>query len=197
VPTCFGDGLIGTWKGWRELERLGVTTRTPRMIAAELFGSLEQALASGGPIVEARGGPTPASSVATPIATYQSLAAVRDSHGLACAVRDADLLALQRQLATDEGLFAEPAGLVSLAALIRLRREGRLDPDATIVALITATGLKDLSTAAGSWPAVPVIESDLADVERALRATYGVRVRDDGTLAAGRSRAPLGAEAWR
>src|SRR5205823_7062036 len=34
VPTCYGDGLIGTWKGWHELRACGLTTTTPRMLAA-------------------------------------------------------------------------------------------------------------------------------------------------------------------
>lgn len=46
-PVCYGDALWGAWKGFGELERLGWLNRLPRMVAAEVFGSLSSALASG------------------------------------------------------------------------------------------------------------------------------------------------------
>src|SRR5919106_5105006 len=44
VPSSYGDGLAGIWKGWTELRALGLVGHAPRMIAAEPFGPLAHAL---------------------------------------------------------------------------------------------------------------------------------------------------------
>lgn len=175
IPTCFGDGLLGVWKGWSELKAIGLVATTPRMLAAEVFGSLEATLETDQHLpVEQPMTATPAFSIATPLGTQQSLLALRQSNGLARHVRDQNLLELQRQLAQDEGIYAEASAVVSLAAAARLRREGRLDEDACVVCLLTSTGLKDPTATAGELPPVPLIQPDLGQLARALKETYGV-----------------------
>lgn len=173
VPTCYGDGLYGTWKGWRELRELGMTAGAPRMIAAEVYGSLEAAVRTGQPHPpELPTAPTPAFSIATPVGTQQSLAALRESQGIACGTHDENLIELQKQLAADEGLFAEASAVVPLAAAARLRREGKLNEQATVVAVLSSSALKDPGATARELPPVPAVEPTMAAVARALRETY-------------------------
>src|SRR5438046_580688 len=47
VPSAYSDGLYGIWKGWTELQTLGLVKHAPRMIAAEPFGPLAHALERG------------------------------------------------------------------------------------------------------------------------------------------------------
>ena len=47
LPVCYGDALYGMWKGFEEMRALGWIDRSPRMLAAEVSGSLEAAMASG------------------------------------------------------------------------------------------------------------------------------------------------------
>src|SRR5262245_44114557 len=47
VPSAYSDGLYGIWKGWTELQALGLVKHAPRMIAAEPFGPLAHALERG------------------------------------------------------------------------------------------------------------------------------------------------------
>ena len=47
-------------------------------------------------------------------------------------------------LARTEGILTEPAGGTTIAALSKLASSGQVDPDATIVAIITGNGLKTL-----------------------------------------------------
>src|SRR5438477_5300116 len=47
VPSAYSDGAYGIWKGWTELQTLGVVKHAPRMIAAEPFGPLAHALERG------------------------------------------------------------------------------------------------------------------------------------------------------
>lgn len=177
VPTCYGDGLLGIWKGWRELCELGLASVAPKMIAAEVFGSLEAAFQRGDlQPSEMPTAPTPAFSISTPIGTHQSVLALRQSEGLPCGVLQTDLIDMQRQLARDEGIFAEASSITALAAVARMRKEGRLDQNATIVAVITSTGLKDPGATAGELPPVPVVEPDLIQAGRALREIYGVEL---------------------
>jgi threonine synthase len=39
VPSAYSDGLYGIWKGWMELEAMGLVKHVPRMIASEPFGA--------------------------------------------------------------------------------------------------------------------------------------------------------------
>ena len=47
LPVCYGDALYGMWKGFEELKALGWIDRVPRLVAAEVSGSLAAAMESG------------------------------------------------------------------------------------------------------------------------------------------------------
>ena len=50
LPVCYGDALFGMWKGFEELKALGWIDRIPRLVAAEVSGSIAAAMASGEPM---------------------------------------------------------------------------------------------------------------------------------------------------
>jgi len=50
VPSAYSDGLYGVWKGWTELQTVGLVKDAPRMVAAEPFGPLANALEPRGAI---------------------------------------------------------------------------------------------------------------------------------------------------
>jgi len=56
VPVAYGDALAGIQRGFHELHEMGLCEREPRLIAAEAFGSLMQALADGDESPVATGG---------------------------------------------------------------------------------------------------------------------------------------------
>jgi threonine synthase len=68
-------------------------------------------------------------SVATSTSTYQALAALRRSGGLAAAVTEQAFWEGQRALASEEGLFVELSSAAALDAAARLRREKLLAPE--------------------------------------------------------------------
>ncbi|WP_199521595.1 threonine synthase [Jiangella anatolica] len=156
VPTAYADGLVGVARGFADLVALGVLERSPLMVAAEPFGPLAAALASGSEIA----GPVPyqpsvAFSTASPVGTFQGLTALRSTGGSAVAVPSDDvILAAQRELAASAGLYQEAASATAWPALADLE----LAPDASVVVIGTSTGLKDVGATAATLPEVPVIE---------------------------------------
>lgn len=76
----------------------------------------------------------------------QAIAAVRASGGWGTACPDDAILAAQRDLATLEGVFVEPAAAAGVAAAAHDRASGRIDADAEAVVVLTGAGFKDLAT---------------------------------------------------
>lgn len=71
---------------------------------------------------------------------------IRKSNGWGTAVVDGDTFNAQQLLSTLEGILVEPASAISLAAAIKDRKVGKLKATDMVVLILTATGLKDLST---------------------------------------------------
>jgi threonine synthase len=147
-PAAGGMSLAKTWKGFNELRRLGWIDRAPRMtlVQAAACAPIARAWESGTPtIAPVTRQPTIASAVAASdpgLLGARALAAVRESDGAAVGVTDDEIRAAMRDLA-GEGLFIEPSGSVTLAGLRRLVREGRVDPDESVVCVLTGSGFKD------------------------------------------------------
>lgn len=151
LPVCYGDALFGVWRGFQDLYAHGAISRLPRLVAAEVHGSLAQALVTGSEALEERSPAfdSLAVSIGAPRSTYQALKALRESSGRAVPLGNDGLVDMQERLARDEGIFAELASVTPLLALARLREEGVIAPDDHVVAVVTASGLKDLDRSAG------------------------------------------------
>jgi threonine synthase len=67
----------------------------------------------------------------------------RPTGGTGHLVSDQAVWAAQSRLATDEGIFTEPAGAVALAGIIQAAEQGHLNREARIVCLVTGIGFKD------------------------------------------------------
>ncbi|BCG86661.1 threonine synthase [Mesorhizobium sp. 113-3-9] len=152
LPVCYGDALSGVWAGFCELFAQGAITRLPRLVAAEVHGSLADALASGADALSERKMhfDSLAVSIGTPRSTFQALKALRESGGHAVPVSNHGLIAMQERLARDEGIFAELASVTPLIAISKLKDQGIIATTDRVVAVVTASGLKDLDRSAGS-----------------------------------------------
>src|SRR5262249_13812065 len=71
-----------------------------------------------------------------------AIRAIRQSGGSAESASDAEIISAIRLLATTEGIFAETAGGVVVAAADKLIRSGKISADESIVLCITGNGLK-------------------------------------------------------
>lgn len=147
-PAAGGMSLAKTWKGFNELERLGWVDRVPKMTLVQGAGCapMVRAWETGAPtIVPVERQPTIASALAAAdpgLLGARALEAVRASGGAAAAVTDDEIRAAMRDLA-GEGLFIEPSGAVTLAALRRLVAAGHVDPGESVVCVLTGSGFKD------------------------------------------------------
>ncbi|MGH9467108.1 MAG: threonine synthase, partial [Terriglobales bacterium] len=127
-PTGGGVGLIGMWKGFDELEKLGwIGSQRPRMVAVQAEGCapVVAAFAGGAKRIEVwKNAATVAAGlrVPKPYADEVVLEILHASHGTAVAVSDADILAAVHELAETEGIFAAPEGAATVAAARSLYR---------------------------------------------------------------------------
>jgi len=158
MPVCYGDALSGLWMGFKELFAAGQIDRLPRLVAAEVHGSLSDALARGTDRVDEQEASfdTLAVSIGTTRSTYQAVKALRESSGHAVSVNNDDLIALQKQLARSEGIFAELASVTPFAAIRDLRKREIISSNDNVVAIVTASGLKDLDRSMESSEVIPV-----------------------------------------
>ncbi|WP_264960914.1 threonine synthase [Mycobacterium kiyosense] len=172
VPTAYGDGLAGIRRGFADLTDLGLSTRMPRLVAVDPFGAYARGLQSPPgklPTVPTR--PSTAFSVATRVATYQGLDAIRATNGTAVTEPSNDaIVGMQLELASSEGFYAEGASVLAVLAAQQLAARTWIDADESVVLLSTSTGLKDPGPVASHLPDLPVLEPTLTALEGALPA---------------------------
>jgi threonine synthase len=102
-------------------------------------------------------------------ASWQGAVDARDqSEGAILAVDDVEILAAQRDLASVEGVFCEPASAASLAVLRAAVRDGTVARGTNVVCVLTGNGLKDAATAADGLRAPTPVEADTAALAAAL-----------------------------
>ena len=131
-PTGGGTGLIGMWKAFAEMEALGWIEpgRRPRMVSVQASGCAPIVAAFRAGAEESvpwRDAQTDAAGLRVPhaLGDFLILQAIYDSRGLAIAVKDAEMVAAQRQLGATEGIFAGLEAAATVAAAAKLR-ESRL-----------------------------------------------------------------------
>ena len=156
-PTGGGTGLIGMWKAFEELETMGfIGPKRPRMYAVQAEGCAPIVKAFSEGAEEAPMWPnaqTHAHGLRVPkaLGDFLILRAVRQSHGAALAVSEAEIIAGVKDGASAEGVFLCPEGGACVAALRKLKASGHVSPDDTVVLFNTGTGFKYVDNMAPLW----------------------------------------------
>ncbi|HVY56599.1 MAG TPA: pyridoxal-phosphate dependent enzyme [Xanthobacteraceae bacterium] len=172
LPVCYGDALLGMWRGFVEMHAFGWIDRIPRLMAAEIYGSLGAALRDGGdalpdmPMTH----DTVAKSTTATRSTFQALHVLRETGGAATVVQNDSILEWQRRLAAKEGLYVEPASAGAIAAVAQLRQNGDIKPSDKVVVLLTASGLKDPDATASTQSELLTVDGDPSSVFSELKA---------------------------
>ena len=180
IAISVGDGctIAGLWKGLKDLHAIGFIDRLPRLISAQAEGCcpLNRAIETGEPWHPMEEN-TLADSIAVgvPRNADKALMAIRESNGVTVNVSDEEIMAAQKLLGRTCGVFGEPAGVTGAAGLKKLCEEGRIEPDATVVSVVTGNGLKDVANAIKSCGEPISIPSDMDLLLKAF-AENGIQV---------------------
>ena len=154
LPVGNAGNISAYWKGYEEFRKLGKSSRSPRMVGFQAAGS---APIYHNKVVENPETIATAIRIGNPASWAFATAAMRDSGGCVDIVTDAEILAAQRWLAENEGIFVEPASAASIAGLFKsLATPGAGSPfpalaaGSRIVCTVTGHGLKDPDVAKDS-----------------------------------------------
>ncbi len=155
IPVGNAGNISAYWKGFKEYREVGLVETTPRMIGFQAEGA--------SPLVQGHDFDEPqtiatAIRIGKPASGHLALAARDESDGFIDAVTDDEILAAYRDVARMEGIFCEPASAASIAGVRKAAAAGRIDTDATIVAVLTGVGLKDPDT--GMRLVDPMLEAE-------------------------------------
>lgn len=147
-PTGGGTGLIGMWKAFDELERLGwIGSERPKMFAVQASGCapIVKAFDEGEEHAERwEDAHTVAAGIRVPkaVGDFLILRAVRESGGKAVAVDEDAIIQATADSAAQDGLLLCPEGGATLAAYRKALAEGWVEAHDEVVLFNCATGLK-------------------------------------------------------
>jgi threonine synthase len=147
-PTGGGTGLIGMWKAFDEMEKLGwIGPERPRMVTVQSEGCapMVRAFHEGEAFATPwQGARTIADGLRVPAAVgdFLILRALRESQGTAVAVPDEEFIGAANLIGCTQGIFACPEGGATLAAFQHLRSQGWIGDDEKVVLFNTGSGLK-------------------------------------------------------
>jgi threonine synthase len=154
-PTGGGTGLVGMWKAFDEMERMGwIGPKRPKMFSVQAKGCqpIVRAFERGEKFAaEHLGAQTRASGLRVPkaIGDFIILDILRQSGGGAVAVTDDEMITCTKEVGSAEGLFVAPEGAACYAALKHLLAADKIRPDDSTVLFNTGAGVKYLECYGG------------------------------------------------
>ena len=165
IPVGNAGNITAYWKGFVESYEEGRTDSKPVMMGFQAEGA---APIVRGHVVEQPETVASAIRIGNPASWQRAVAARDESGGVIDMVTDNEILATQRLMATEEGIFGEPASAASIAGLLKLSGKGIDLSDKRVVCIITGTGLKDADIAIKNAEPFLQLPANIEDVEKAL-----------------------------
>ncbi len=153
-PPGGGTGLVGMWKAFEEMQRLGwINGKRPKMVSVQAEGCAPIATAfdKGERFApEFPDAHTAASGLRVPkaIADFIMLDLIRASGGTALTVSDEEMISSAKEIGAKTGIFAAPEGGATLAAARKLQESGFLNGKESVVLFNTGSGVKYLEAMA-------------------------------------------------
>jgi len=140
IPVGNAGNYTAYHRGYREELDRGATTRLPRMFGFQAAGS---APIVRGEVVKAPETIATAIRIGNPASWELALRARDDSDGYFGAIEDDVILAAQRILSREVGVFVEPASAISIAGLLERAEAGEIPRGARVTCTVTGHGRKD------------------------------------------------------
>ena len=142
IPVGNAGNITAYWMGFCEYHQAGKCGRLPRMMGFQAAGAAP--LVTGHPFPHPETIAT-AIRIGNPASWEKAVAAKSASTGEFNSVTDAEILDAYRLLASEEGIFCEPASAASVAGMLKVKDQ--IPTGATVVCVLTGNGLKDPDTA--------------------------------------------------
>lgn len=148
-PTGGGTGLIGIWKAFKEMKELGWIDHIPtRMVAVQGTGCdpVVQSFNQGIDFVTKYENPAPTIAnglrVPKPFGDKMVMKTLHESNGMALAVSDDEIKESLSEFAKSEGIFLSPEGGAVWNAYVKLKANGWIKKEETVVLLNTGSVYK-------------------------------------------------------
>ena len=178
LPVGNAGNITAYWKGYKEYKAAGKAENLPRMLGFQASGAAPIVL--GRPVDNPQTFAT-AIRIGNPASWKTAVEARDESHGVIGMVTDHQIRDAYRMLASNEGVFAEPASAAGIAGLIKLAEAGYFD-DAKpftgdkirVACVLTGHGLKDPDSAIKAAEEPITIEAEEGAVLEAMG--LGVKV---------------------
>ncbi len=170
VPTSACGHVRGIFKGYRELRDAGLINKLPKMIVVQARNNspIVAAVKQGKKhVVPFSNFHTIAEAITTgnPMGGDEIIAKAYEYNWLAEEVTEKEIIESQRRLA-HSGFFVEPASATSLFAIRKLKESAKIAKHASVVMILTGSGLKDFDVL--KYHSANVQEVELAEVEAAI-----------------------------
>ncbi len=148
-PVGGGVGLVGMWKMFKILERIGWIKRKPRFVAVQPSGCapVVEAYNHGRQDVDEWRSPRTIANglrIPKPLGGKWILKNLRESNGIALKVSDAEIRATMKRLVKTDGMLLEPSSCAAFAAVPRLYERKYADKEDSILVIATGSGMKTL-----------------------------------------------------
>jgi threonine synthase len=174
LPVGNAGNISAYWMGYEEFHQLGKATRRPRMLGYQAAGS---APIYHNRVVENPETVASAIRIGNPASWKKAVQAVQDSGGAIDIVTDEEILAAQLWLASNEGIFVEPASAASIAGLLKCLGPARcaqcplpqIPEGAQIVCTVTGHGLKDPDVAREQCGGVIPAKAEKGEILRLIK----------------------------
>ncbi|MBM4340165.1 MAG: threonine synthase [Deltaproteobacteria bacterium] len=171
VPMAGGSLITKIWKGFKELELLGLLDGVESSIyGAQASGSnpIVAAFKEGIDWIKPQRPKTIAKSLAigNPADGFYALKTIRESGGAAEDVSDEEIVEAMKLLARTEGIFTETAGGVTVGVTKKLIDQGIIPRDESILISITGNGLKTQEAVQDRVGRPQIIEAKFSEFEK-------------------------------
>lgn len=177
IPSGSGEVMSRIWKGFEELHTLGWIDSLPKIasIQSAKANALERAFKAGEEHVK----PVKVeSTLASGIAVGDpldfgtaALRALRKSGGTVISLTEEEILESWRLLGKYSGIYAEPAGAITIGGVKKLVENNIIHHDEMVVCFITGHGLKNTPFCEGGDDEILTVEPDF-DVFRRKAAKF-------------------------
>ncbi len=166
LPVGNAGNITAHWMGYDEYFQQGIVSKRPVMVGYQAAGA---APFLRGEMVDNPETVATAIRIGHPQSWDKAWNVQKESGGWFDECTDEEILAAQKLLATQEGVFCEPASAASLAGALRDVKSGKIPEGSKIVCTLTGHGLKDPDTAIRqSTGEIHSVGANLQEVKKAI-----------------------------